>query len=75
VVDQVTRLKFDGERFSFMVRNDFTAPRRLWARRTKILSYFIIAVIAVLILFSATFLVTIRQVLCNPGHSLLPGDP
>lgn len=31
-------------------------------------------IIIVLILFSALFLVSIRQILCNPSYSLLPGS-
>jgi cytoskeletal protein RodZ len=33
-----------------------------------------LAIAVVLILFSVAFVVSIRQILCNPGRSLLPGN-
>lgn len=44
-----------------------------WKGRFRLLISIPIVII-VLILFSALFLVSIRQILCNPGYSLLPGS-
>ncbi|KAG0607979.1 hypothetical protein M758_8G068600 [Ceratodon purpureus] len=66
------RLWESGEKFDF---KDAVAPKDQKGEQTSWwLNASFLAIAVVLILFSVAFVVSIRQILCNPGHTLLPGS-
>jgi hypothetical protein len=74
-VKRVRLLRNLGPKFRFhqQAADGKEGKEGTWKGRFRLLISIPIVII-VLILFSALFLVSIRQILCNPGYSLLPGS-
>lgn len=66
------KLRESGEGFDFRVAQ---AKKEVEKKSSWWLNLSFLAVAVVLILFSVAFVVSIRQILCNPGHTLLPANP
>ena len=67
------KLLSKGSDFKFHIHARDGVKRKTTSSKKLLAS--IVTVIVVLLLFSGTFLASIQRVLCNPGHSKVPGSP